>query len=34
MALNIFKEQQMYVSFANNVLKCSHFIAAKYFFEK
>ena len=34
MALNLFKEQQIYVSFANNILKCSHFIAAQYFFEK
>ena len=34
MAPNLCKEQQMYVSFANNILKYSHFIAGKYFFEK
>ena len=28
------QEQQMDVSFANNILKYSHFIAGKYFFEK
>ena len=34
MAPNLCKEQQMYVSFANNILKYTHFIAGKYFFEK